>query len=206
MKTTDSGSLDLTLSFIRKLVRSVREMGAGPPRFAVDSAGILCLPEGRGMTLSSSAGADGIPVGKGPVRTADGPGSHDSAIDTDSMEWGNRSCEFEKGDGKAARRSFLPSSPQHAGLRTEVRGGGRPSHSATQLHGCELGGQLLLPGRRCILCQHLSEPGSIRSLASCVPGRCWQCGGRHGGCASAVRGVDHSCSELSSWGPEVPVK
>ena len=57
MKTTDSGSLDLTRGFIRKLVCSVRELGMVHLVSQWTRLGCFASQRAVAMTLSSSSGS-----------------------------------------------------------------------------------------------------------------------------------------------------
>lgn len=90
--------------------------------------------------------------------------SHDSAIDTDSMEWETEVVEFER-DTVNCPHLFPP--PLFNIKTLEEGRRAWTSWSAPTFQGCWLEGQLFLPGCRCFLFLHLSKLSSSR-LHSCV--------------------------------------
>ena len=166
----------------------------------MDSAGILCLPEGRchDSLFVCREQMESQLEKEARFRQLMAHSSHDSAIDTDSMEWETEVVEFER------ETVNCPQVSSTRRLGTEVRGG--PALSQCPPASWLLVGRSAFPPGA----QMHPLPALVRArwhpqLGLLCPladvGSAWRAEHEGAVCLQWQRGVDHSRSELSSWGP-----
>ena len=169
---------------------------------------MLCLPEGRchDFLFVHREQMESQLEKEARFRQLMAHSSHDSAIDTDSMEWETEVVEFERETVNCPQVFFSSALLNMQAWDGGERVAGPPAVPSSftaaswEVSFSSQGADASFAG---------TCPSQVAAAAwpPVSPSRCWQCvesRARGAVCLQWQRGVDHSCSELSSWGPSAP--